>query len=56
MSTSTQSSAPSLLVIAGGAKYAIPAFLNAEGIFIDGPVDFILHFASPASPVDYLEF
>ena len=23
-------------------------------IFIDGPVDYILHFASPASPVDYL--
>jgi dTDP-glucose 4,6-dehydratase len=27
----------------------------SEGIFVDGPVDFILHFASPASPVDYLE-
>ncbi|HEX8465075.1 MAG TPA: UDP-glucuronic acid decarboxylase family protein [Abditibacterium sp.] len=27
----------------------------SEGVFIDGPVDFILHFASPASPVDYLE-
>lgn len=27
----------------------------SEGIHIDGPVDFILHFASPASPVDYLE-
>lgn len=24
-------------------------------IFIDGPVDFILHFASPASPIDYLK-
>jgi dTDP-glucose 4,6-dehydratase len=24
-------------------------------IFLDGPVDAILHFASPASPVDYLE-
>src|SRR5438309_3563206 len=23
-------------------------------IYIDGPVDFILHFASPASPIDYL--
>ena len=23
--------------------------------YIDGPVDFILHFASPASPIDYLE-
>lgn len=25
-------------------------------IFIDGPVDAVLHFASPASPVDYLKF
>jgi dTDP-glucose 4,6-dehydratase len=24
-------------------------------IFIDGPLDYILHFASPASPIDYLE-
>ncbi len=24
-------------------------------IYIDGPVDYILHFASPASPIDYLE-
>lgn len=27
----------------------------SEGIFVDGAVDFVLHFASPASPVDYLE-
>lgn len=27
----------------------------SDGISVDGPVDFILHFASPASPVDYLE-
>jgi dTDP-glucose 4,6-dehydratase len=26
-----------------------------EFIFVDGPVDGVLHFASPASPVDYLE-
>jgi len=25
-------------------------------IFIDGPVDAVLHFASPASPVDYLKY
>ena len=24
-------------------------------VYIEGPVDFILHFASPASPIDYLE-
>ncbi len=26
-----------------------------EYIYIDGPVDFVLHFASPASPIDYLK-
>ncbi len=26
-----------------------------EYMYIDGPVDFILHFASPASPIDYLK-
>ncbi|MBN2416165.1 SDR family oxidoreductase [bacterium] len=26
-----------------------------EYIYIDGPIDYILHFASPASPLDYLE-
>lgn len=25
-------------------------------IYIDGPVDAVLHFASPASPIDYLEY
>ncbi len=25
-------------------------------IYVDGPLDAILHFASPASPIDYLEF
>lgn len=24
-------------------------------IFVDGPVDYVLHFASPASPIDYLK-
>ena len=27
----------------------------SDYIFVDGPVDAVLHFASPASPVDYLE-
>lgn len=27
-----------------------------EFLFLDGPVDFVWHFASPASPVDYLNF
>ncbi|MFB3897128.1 MAG: UDP-glucuronic acid decarboxylase family protein [bacterium] len=27
-----------------------------EYIYLDGKIDFVLHFASPASPVDYLEY
>ncbi len=27
-----------------------------EYLYIEGPVDFVLHFASPASPVDYLKY
>ncbi len=27
-----------------------------EYIYCDGPIDFVIHFASPASPKDYLEF
>ncbi len=26
-----------------------------EFLFLDGPVDYVWHFASPASPIDYLE-
>ena len=28
----------------------------SKGVYVDGPVDAVLHFASPASPVDYLRF
>lgn len=27
-----------------------------EFIYVDGPIDFILHFASPASPIDYVKY
>ncbi len=27
----------------------------SKPFFLDGPVDYVLHFASPASPIDYLE-
>lgn len=36
-------------------KFAFRRQNVSEGILVDGPVDFVLHFASPASPVDYLE-
>ena len=25
-------------------------------IYVDGPLDYVLHFASPASPIDYLQY
>jgi len=34
------------------------SYMNADAskyITIDGPLDYVLHFASPASPIDYLE-
>jgi len=42
------------------AHISSPRFLFLEqnisdGVWVDGAVDFILHFASPASPVDYAE-
>jgi dTDP-glucose 4,6-dehydratase len=36
-------------------KFSLRRQNVSDGIFVDGPVDFILHFASPASPVDYAE-
>lgn len=39
----------------GNPKFKFIHHDVTEYIFIDGPVDNILHFASPASPIDYLE-
>jgi len=39
----------------GRPGFAFVRFDVTEYIGVDGPVDQILHFASPASPVDYLE-
>ena len=39
----------------GNQKFKFIHHDVTEYIFIDGPVDNILHFASPASPIDYLE-
>ncbi len=39
----------------GNPKFKFIKHDVTEYIFIDGPVDNILHFASPASPIDYLE-
>ena len=42
--------------LAGDEKFQFIKHDVTEYIFISGTVDAILHFASPASPVDYLEY
>src|SRR5689334_20091484 len=41
--------------LAGHERFSFIKHDVTNYIFLDGPVDAILHFASPASPVDYLE-
>ncbi len=41
--------------LAGNPNFSYIKHDVTNYIFIDGPLDAILHFASPASPVDYLE-
>ncbi len=42
--------------LAGHEHFTFVKHDVAEYIFIDGPVDNVLHFASPASPSDYLRY
>ena len=39
----------------GNERFSFVKHDVTEYIYIDGPVDYILHFASPASPIDYLK-
>jgi dTDP-glucose 4,6-dehydratase len=41
--------------LAGNQRFRFIHHDVTEYIFLDGPVDAILHFASPASPIDYLQ-
>jgi len=41
--------------LAGNRRYRFVFHDVTEYIYLDGPVDAILHFASPASPIDYLQ-
>jgi len=42
--------------LAGSEKFRFVRHDVTEYIYVNGPVDAVLHFASPASPIDYLEF
>src|SRR5262245_47095136 len=39
----------------GNSKFKFVKHDVTEYLFVEGPVDAVLHFASPASPPDYLE-
>jgi dTDP-glucose 4,6-dehydratase len=42
--------------LAGNDKFSFVKHDVTEYIYVSGSVDAVLHFASPASPIDYLEF
>ena len=39
----------------GRAGFTLEKYDVTNFIYVDGPLDYVLHFASPASPIDYLE-
>jgi hypothetical protein len=41
--------------LAGDLDFKLLRHNVSEFVFIPGPVDYVFHFASPASPIDYLE-
>ena len=41
--------------LAGHPRFKFIRYDVTNYLFVDGPVDFIFHFASPASPIDYLK-
>jgi len=42
--------------LAGNERFSFIKHDVTEYIYVSGPVDAVMHFASPASPIDYLEF
>src|SRR5688572_505355 len=42
--------------LAGNGSFRFIKHDVTNFIYLDGPVDFVFHFASPASPIDYLEW
>jgi dTDP-glucose 4,6-dehydratase len=38
------------------ARFTFLQYDVTNFVYVDGPVDFVLHFASPASPIDYLKY
>lgn len=42
--------------LGGHPKFHFVHYNVTNYIFVEGPLDYVLHFASPASPLDYLEY
>ena len=41
--------------LAGHSRFQFIHYDVTQYIFVEGPLDYVLHFASPASPIDYLQ-
>jgi dTDP-glucose 4,6-dehydratase len=54
--TGSQANVDALQSGPGGARFTFRHHDISRPLEIDGPVDNVLHFASPASPVDYLKY
>ena len=48
--------AENVVHLMGNSKFRFIKHNVSDYIYVDGNVDCVLHFASPASPFDYLEF
>jgi dTDP-glucose 4,6-dehydratase len=48
-------SASNIAHLMGNSRFKFIKYNVVDYLFVDGPVDAVLHFASPASPIDYLE-
>ena len=40
----------------GSPRFRLVEHDVTDYVYVDGPVDYVLHFASPASPIDYLRY
>src|SRR5215216_1270548 len=49
-------SAENIAHLIGNPNFTFVQYDVTNYIFVDGEIDFILHFASPASPIDYLQY
>jgi dTDP-glucose 4,6-dehydratase len=49
-------SAENIAHLIGNPNFTFVQYDVTNYIFVDGEIDYILHFASPASPIDYLQY